>query len=83
MNNWSVWINVKWNQETPKQDWSWLNDWKEVKGAWSTMGNWDMTLWVELGSPTEVETFVHNKLRAQKWVADTETHWVKEVWNAA
>ena len=84
MKEWSAVINVKWNNNVNwSEGWEWLNEWSEVKTAWSTMGQWDMSLWVNLDTPADVEKFVHEKLRAKNWVEDTETHWVKQVWNAA
>ncbi len=82
MKNWSAQVNVKWSKEVPA-DWSWLKDWKEVRWAWSTTGEWDMTLWVDVENPQDLEKFVHGKLRAKDWVGNTESHWVKEVWHAA
>lgn len=83
MNEWSAVINVKWNKNVSSKNWEWLKEWTEVKSAWSTMGEWDMSLWVNLDTPQAVENFVHDKLWATDWVAGTETHWVKNVWNAA
>jgi DNA-binding Lrp family transcriptional regulator len=83
MDNWSAVINVKWNNKFDGKNWEWLKEWAEVQTAWSTMGSWDMSIWVNLDSPASVEEFVHGKLRNTDWVADTETHWVKQVWNAA
>ena len=45
------------------------------------MGEWDMILWVDCKTPEELEKFVHDKLWAKKWVADTKSTWTKEVWN--
>lgn len=82
---WTAQVYVKWNSKFPAQDknWSWLKEWKEVKSAWSTMGEWDMILWVDAKSPDELEQFVVSKLRSKDWVADTQTWWTHEVWNRA
>ncbi len=81
---WSAQVQVKWNKDAPVWDnWNWLNDWKEVKWAGSTMGEWDMVLWVDVQSPAELEKFVHEKLRAKNWVWDTHSTWTKEVWAKA
>ena len=42
---WQAQIWVKWNKNAPvTNDWTWLKDWKEVQGAWSVMGDWDMLI---------------------------------------
>lgn len=83
MSKWIAQVNVKWSKDISKsEDWKWLQDWKEVKWAGSTMGEWDMTLWVDVQTPAELENFVHTKLRAKNWVADTSSTWTKEVWAA-
>ena len=82
MDKWSAQVWVKWNNDAPWSDWSWLKEWNEVKWAGSTMGDWDMTLWVNVSTPEELEQFVHGKLRAKGWVADTKSTWTKEVWAA-
>jgi hypothetical protein len=45
------------------------------------MGEWDMILWFDCKNPEELEKFIHEKLWAKKWVADTKLTWTKEVWN--
>ena len=83
MSKWIARVDVKWKPETSwNKDWKWLSDWKEVKWAGSTMGDWDLTLWVDVDTPAELEEFVHGKLRSKDWVADTHSTWTKEVWAA-
>ena len=82
MSVWSAQVQVKWTKDAPvTKDWNWLKDWKEVKWAASTMGEWDMVLWVDANSPEELEKFVHEKLRSKNWITDTKSTWTKEVWN--
>lgn len=79
---WTAQVWVKWNSKFPaKGGWDWLTDWKEVKSAWSTMGDWDMVFNVETKTPEELEQFVMNKLRGKDWVADTRSIWTHEVWH--
>ena len=83
MEKWHAQVNVKWNSKAPVWDnWQWLSEWKEVKWAASTMGDWDMTLWVDVSTPEELESFVHKKLRSKEWVVDTHSTWTKQVWAA-
>ncbi len=81
--NWTAQVKVKWLGNNTPEDWSWLKDWSEVKWAWSTMGEWDMTLWLNVNNPNELEEFVTNKLRSKDWVSDTWSTWVKDVWHQA
>lgn len=45
MNQWSAVVNVKWNNKFDGKNWEWLKEWSEVQTAWSTMGQWDMSIW--------------------------------------
>lgn len=82
--NWTAQVNVKWNKNAPAtQSWDWLKEWPEVKWAASTMGEWDMILWVDTKTPAELENFVHGKLWAKDWVENTKSTWTKKVWSAA
>jgi DNA-binding Lrp family transcriptional regulator len=82
MSKWTAQVQVKWTKDAPVwENWNWLKKWKEVKWAASTMGEWDMILWVDCNSPEELEKFIHEKLRAKKWVSDTKSTWTKEVWS--
>jgi len=49
-----------------KQSWDWLKDWKEVSSAWSTMGDWDMVLWVNVSSPEDLEKICERKTLVAK-----------------
>ena len=40
-----------------------------------------MSKWTAQVQPEDLEKFVHEKLWAKKWVADTKSTWTKEVWN--
>lgn len=86
--NWQAQIYIKWNKNWPsnwagKKTWDWLKEWPEVKQAWSAMGEWDLILVVDTHSPDEIENFVCEKLMSRNWVEKTETHWVRQVWQAA
>jgi hypothetical protein len=84
--NWNAQIWVKWNGEFPHKwngaTWEWLNEWKEVKQAWSSMGDWDACLWVDVKTPEQLEEFVWKKLRANNWVKETRSVWARQVWKA-
>lgn len=84
MSKWNAQVWVKWTKDAPDWNtWDWKGNWQEVKWAASTMGEWDMVLWVDVDTPEKLEDFVHKKLWNQKWVADTHSTWARQVWNAA
>jgi hypothetical protein len=75
---WQGWINVKWKAGTPTTAWE---EWKKIPGlvgAWSTQGPWDCTLWVDAKTPDDLEKFVWDHIRANKWVEATDTFWAKQ-----
>jgi DNA-binding Lrp family transcriptional regulator len=83
-NKWTAQVQVKWTKNAPVwENWDWMQEWPEVKWAASTMGDWDMILWVDVSNPETLEDFVHNKLWSKNWVAETKSTWTKEVWSQA
>jgi DNA-binding Lrp family transcriptional regulator len=84
--DWNAQVWVKWNGEFPHRwthdKWNWLSEWKEVKQAWSTMGEWDTCLVIDAKTPEELESFVWKKLRSNNWVKDTRSIWAREVWKS-
>ena len=77
---WGAWIWVRWKAGAPEDAWSQWKHVKEVKWAWSTSGEWDCALWVDLDHQDAVEKFVWKEIRGNKWVEKTDTHWAKKVW---
>ena len=81
--SWQGWVQVKWKPGTPDSAWK---DWtksKWVKGVWSTQGNWDCTIWIDVKSQDEFEEFVWKNIRSNKWVENTESFWAKQWWAKA
>lgn len=78
--HWGVWVWVKWKPGTPSDAWKQWHQVKEIKEAWSTSGDWDCSLWVDVNNPSDVEKIVWNKIRNNQWVDKTETHWSKKWW---
>jgi hypothetical protein len=77
---WQGWVNVKWKAGAPDGAWQkWTRN-KWVRGIWSTPGNWDCMIWLDVANPDELEKFVWNEVRHNKWVENTETHWAKQWW---
>jgi hypothetical protein len=78
--NWQSWVWVRWKPGTPGNAWE---KWQEnplVKGAWSTLGDWDCVLWLGTNDPDKVEEFVWKNLRTNQWVDSTNTTFVKKWW---
>jgi hypothetical protein len=68
-----AWIWVRWNTGAPQDAWKeWVASNLKV---WSTTGEWDCKVWVPAKSADEIEQFVWNKVRKNKWVKDTKTEW--------
>lgn len=77
---WQAWVWIKWKPGTSATAWEgWKNN-PKIKGAWSTLGQWDCALWLNVTSPDELETFVWKTLRSNEWVQDTQTSWAKQWW---
>ena len=68
-----AWIWVRWNTGAPQDAWK---EWgaSNLK-VWSTTGEWECKVWVPAKSADEIEQFVWNKVRKNKWVKDTKTEW--------
>ncbi|OGQ97361.1 MAG: hypothetical protein A2284_04170 [Deltaproteobacteria bacterium RIFOXYA12_FULL_61_11] len=83
---WNAHLWVKWNDQYNHttnghwKNWDWVKEWKPVKRAWTTMGDWDMCFEVKAETPEQLEDFVWNTVRKNPWVAQTSTTWTKEVW---
>jgi hypothetical protein len=81
MNKWQAWVHVKWKPGSPDTAWQGWKDSKWVKGVWSTTGNWDCSIWLDVSTPDELEQFVWKEVRGNAWVERTETHWAKQWWS--
>lgn len=81
--NWDSWVWIKWKANAPKDAWKKWEGNKNVKGAWSTMGEWDCMLWLNAEDADALENFVWNDLRNNEWVADTKSNWAKQWWSSA
>lgn len=77
---WGTWVWIKWKQGAPSDAWKPWKENKSIKSFWSTAGNWDGVLWIDLSDPNQVETFVWDVIRSNKWVDRTETTWSKKYW---
>lgn len=78
--SWNAYIDIKANGKLNNVDWDQVKKWAEVEQVWSTQGNWDwlIKLRQSVNSQDALEKFVMN-LRAQPWVAQTNTWWAKAV----
>ena len=75
---WQGWVQVKWKPGTPDSAWKSWSDNSAVKGIWSTQGDWDCSVWLDVKTPDQLEEFVWKYVRKNKWVEDTETTWAKK-----
>ena len=75
---WQGWVWVKWKPGTPATAWE---NWKGnpvLKGAWSTQGDWDCALLIDVKTPDDFEKFVWNDVRKNQWVENTHSFWSKQ-----
>jgi Lrp/AsnC ligand binding domain len=77
---WNAWVWIKWRAGTPSNAWETWQKNPSIKNAWSTMGEWDCCLWVDVQSPAELEEFVWKNIRKNEWVQATNTTWSKQWW---
>lgn len=80
---WQAWVWVKWKAGAPSTAWEAWQSHQQIKGAWSTLGQWDCVLWLDAKTPDELEEFVWKNIRKNEWVQDTNTTWAKEWWTRA
>jgi DNA-binding Lrp family transcriptional regulator len=78
--HWGAWVWVKWKQGAPEDAASIWKNVNEIKEAWSTTGEWDCALWIDVDNPNEIERIVWREIRGNKWVEKTDTHWAKKYW---
>jgi hypothetical protein len=78
--HWGAWVWVKLKIGAPEDCVLQWKETEEIKGAWSTAGEWDCVFWLEINDPDAIERFVWRKIRNNKWVEKTSTHWAKKVW---
>lgn len=80
MKKWQAWVHVKWKAGAPDTAWQSWKKHKWVQGVWSTTGDWDCVIWLNVSTPDDLEKFVWKEVRHNKWVDSTETTWAKNWW---
>lgn len=79
-NEWQAWVWIKWKPGTSSTAWeSWKSN-STIQSGWSTLGEWDCVLTLNVSTPEELETFVWKNIRNNQWVEDTCTSWAKKWW---
>lgn len=78
MNTWNSIIFMK--TEKSSDDMNQMSKWDGVENMWSTSGDWDWCIKLDMNSstPEKTEAFV-NKMRTGQWATQTKTQWWKEV----
>lgn len=79
-NQWQAWVHIKWKSGAPTNAWEAWKSNPTIKSAWSTLGEWDSMLWLDVKTPDELEEFVWKHVRTNSWVQDTKTTWSKQWW---
>ena len=60
---WQAWVWVRWKPGTPSNAWEKWQKEPLVKGAWSTIGDWDCMLWLGTNDPDKVLELLHSDHR--------------------
>lgn len=74
---WKAMISIKWNRAMPADSIRKLKTNRNVKDAWWMGNHRNFMCFYEAKNPNDVERFVWNTLRKNKFIERTETHWVK------
>ena len=74
---WKAMISVKWNRSMPKDSILKLKANRNIKEAWWMGNRKDFICFYEAKNPSDVERFVFNTLRKNKYIENTQTHWIK------
>ena len=77
---WNAMVSVKCNGKLNETSWEDIKAWDFIEKVWSSSGHWDFE--VELDSSVDNQDKLEKavfQLRSQNWIADTETHWHREV----
>ncbi|MGZ3744663.1 MAG: Lrp/AsnC ligand binding domain-containing protein [Pseudobdellovibrionaceae bacterium] len=77
---WQAWAWIKWKPGASETAWE---EWRKngtVVSAWSTSGEWDCVLALNISNPNDLEQFVWKKIRQNPWVESTSTTWAKQCW---
>jgi DNA-binding Lrp family transcriptional regulator len=77
---WNAWVWIKWKAGTPTTAWEGWQGNKQIARAWSTQGDWDCCLHVDVTSHDQLEEFVWKHVRNNEWVESTRTMWAKTWW---
>ncbi len=79
-NKWHPWVWVKWKGGAPTTAWeSWRGN-KTITEAWTTQGEWDCCLCLDVTDHDQLEQFVWKNIRSNQWVEATRTTWTKRWW---
>lgn len=75
----SAYLMVKAEPGWAEKVWKETQKWEGTIGSWIVTGEWDVLVWVDARSWDEVYGWA-SKLRSQKGVAATSSHWVHQGW---
>jgi hypothetical protein len=78
--SWNAWVWIKWKPGTPSTAWEQWRDHDSIAQAWSTQGEWDCCLCLNIHDHDKLEEFVWKEVRSNQWVESTSTMWAKKWW---
>ena len=68
----------KWNQKP--ESWEWINELSDVVWSWTTMGDYDVNIWVKYNSTAKLQSFIEKKLNSYDWINSTKITLVQKVY---
>ncbi len=77
---WNAWVWIKWKAGASSTAWEAWQGNKTISQAWSTQGEWDCCLCLNVADHDKLEEFVWKNLRGNEWVQETRTMWCKKWW---
>ncbi len=77
---WNAWVWIKWKAGTPTMAWERWQKNARIKQAWSTQGQWDCCLALDITDHDALEEFVWKEIRSNEWVESTWTMWARKWW---
>lgn len=77
---WNAWVWVQWKPGANTTAWEAWKDNNQIKWAWSTQGEWDACLCLDVNDHDSLENFVWKNIRNNEWVQNTRTMWAKNWW---
>lgn len=79
---WKALITLTLTADAPaSKNWNWPRECREVKYVTNAQDQF-VTLWVDLKTPDELNSFIGKKIKPLSWVSAVHTAWQQDEWAA-